>query len=300
MDRKPDIVCISSIDWDFIWQGHQEIMSTLAAAGAPRAVPREHRRPRAADARPAARAPADSATGGAAPRASARSGRTCSSTRRWSLPLAVLAAGALDQPLRADARAQALDAGHRLLPADRLDVPADAAGLRSAFASINPQLTIYYCIDDFASSSAGAKRIVASEERLFRDADLVFVTSERLRAARGARSASACTCFRSASASSGSTRSARSRRRSPEDLQRLPRPVDRLRRRPAPVDRSGAGRPRSHDSCRRRRSRWSGRSRPTSRRCEREPNIRLLGHARAPRAAALRQGVRRRHRARTG
>ena len=27
------IVCISSIDWDFIWQGHQEIMSTLAAAG---------------------------------------------------------------------------------------------------------------------------------------------------------------------------------------------------------------------------------------------------------------------------
>ena len=29
----PDILCISSIDWDFIWQGHQEIMSTLAAEG---------------------------------------------------------------------------------------------------------------------------------------------------------------------------------------------------------------------------------------------------------------------------
>ena len=58
MDRKPDIVCISSIDWDFIWQGHQEIMSTLAAARAPRAVPREHRRPRAERARSAARAPA--------------------------------------------------------------------------------------------------------------------------------------------------------------------------------------------------------------------------------------------------
>src|SRR5262249_7696711 len=28
-----DILCISSIDWDFIWQGHQEIMSTLAAQG---------------------------------------------------------------------------------------------------------------------------------------------------------------------------------------------------------------------------------------------------------------------------
>src|SRR6267143_2774733 len=28
-----NILCISSIDWDFIWQGHQEIMSTLAARG---------------------------------------------------------------------------------------------------------------------------------------------------------------------------------------------------------------------------------------------------------------------------
>ena len=28
-----DIICISSIDWDFIWQGHQEIMTTLAAQG---------------------------------------------------------------------------------------------------------------------------------------------------------------------------------------------------------------------------------------------------------------------------
>src|SRR5213076_1308458 len=28
-----DILCISTIDWDFIWQGHQEIMSRLAAQG---------------------------------------------------------------------------------------------------------------------------------------------------------------------------------------------------------------------------------------------------------------------------
>ena len=30
---RHDILCISSIDWDFIWQGHQEIMSTFAAEG---------------------------------------------------------------------------------------------------------------------------------------------------------------------------------------------------------------------------------------------------------------------------
>ena len=28
-----DIVCFSSIDWDFIWQGHQQIMATLARRG---------------------------------------------------------------------------------------------------------------------------------------------------------------------------------------------------------------------------------------------------------------------------
>src|SRR5947207_6231346 len=47
--------------------------------------------------------------------------------------------------------------------------------------AVDPQLTIYYCIDDLASSSPGARKIVGSEERLFRQADLVFVTSERLR-----------------------------------------------------------------------------------------------------------------------
>ena len=31
--RGHDVVCISSIDWDFIWQGHQQIMSALAAHG---------------------------------------------------------------------------------------------------------------------------------------------------------------------------------------------------------------------------------------------------------------------------
>ncbi len=33
MNRRHDILCISSIDWDFIWQGHQEIRSRLAADG---------------------------------------------------------------------------------------------------------------------------------------------------------------------------------------------------------------------------------------------------------------------------
>ena len=30
MIRYKNIICISSIDWDFVWQGHQEIMNTFA------------------------------------------------------------------------------------------------------------------------------------------------------------------------------------------------------------------------------------------------------------------------------
>jgi len=33
MIKNENIICISSIDWDFIWQGHQEIMSTFARNG---------------------------------------------------------------------------------------------------------------------------------------------------------------------------------------------------------------------------------------------------------------------------
>ncbi|MFH1593082.1 MAG: ElyC/SanA/YdcF family protein [Candidatus Omnitrophota bacterium] len=33
MIKNENIICISSIDWDFVWQGHQEIMSTFAKNG---------------------------------------------------------------------------------------------------------------------------------------------------------------------------------------------------------------------------------------------------------------------------
>src|SRR3989338_7857141 len=33
MLKNKNIICISTIDWDFIWQGHQEIMSVLAKNG---------------------------------------------------------------------------------------------------------------------------------------------------------------------------------------------------------------------------------------------------------------------------
>ena len=52
---------------------------------------------------------------------------------------------------------------------------------RDIIAEVDPSLTIYYCIDDLASSSLEARKITSSEEQLFRDADLVFVTSHKLK-----------------------------------------------------------------------------------------------------------------------
>ena len=177
-DRR-DVVCISSIDWDFIWQGHQEIMSRLAAAGH-RVLFVENtgvRAPRARD----------------LPRLRQRLRNWWRGTkgfREERQNVFVYSPLLLPLPYSRIARrvnrfllARALRRWMRAIGFDRPIVwtflPTPLA--MDLIADLDPALTIYYCIDDLASSSAGAKRIVTTEERLFREADLVFVTSERLR-----------------------------------------------------------------------------------------------------------------------
>ena len=45
---------------------------------------------------------------------------------------------------------------------------------------LNPSIVIYYCIDDFISSSKGAKKIKKAEDKIIEKSDLVFVTSQGL------------------------------------------------------------------------------------------------------------------------
>ena len=179
MSDRRDVVCISSIDWDFIWQGHQEIMSRLAAAGH-RVLFVENtgvRAPRARD----------------LPRVRQRLYNWWRGTKgfREERPnVFVYSPLLLPLPYSRIARtvnrfllARALRRWMRAIGFDRPIVwtflPTPLA--MDLIADLNPALTIYYCIDDLASSSAGAKRIVTTEEQLFLQADLVFVTSERLR-----------------------------------------------------------------------------------------------------------------------
>jgi uncharacterized SAM-binding protein YcdF (DUF218 family)/glycosyltransferase involved in cell wall biosynthesis len=174
-----DVVCISSIDWDFIWQGHQEIMTRLAAGGH-RVLFIEN-------------------TGVRPPRVSDLP-RVISRLRNWRKgtkgfreeksnlfihsPIVVpLPYSRIAQWLNQRMLMRGINRWMRAIGATRPVVwtflPTPLA--RDLIKAIDPALTIYYCIDDLASSSHEARKIVKSEQALFREADLVFVTSERLR-----------------------------------------------------------------------------------------------------------------------
>ena len=220
---RPDILCISSIDWDFIWQGHQEIMSTLAAQGH-RVLFLENTGVRAPSVRDI-------------PRVRQRLRNWWKGTKgfREERPnLFVYSPIVLPMPYSAIARwvnrTLLLRSMRRWMRAIGFSNPIVWTFLPTPLAldlirDLDPQMTVYYCIDDFASSSAAAKRIVASEDRLFSTADLVFVTSEKLRQ-RAARSSDHVHLF-----PFGVKFDAFDRVRDdtaatpPDDVARLPRPV---------------------------------------------------------------------------
>jgi uncharacterized SAM-binding protein YcdF (DUF218 family)/glycosyltransferase involved in cell wall biosynthesis len=176
---QADILCISSIDFDFIWQGHQEIMSTLAASGHRvlflentgvrplrfRDLPRLRRRIRNwskgpggfREERPNLFVFSPLVLPGPYSRIATRINRflLLRSIRRWMRATGVTR------------------------PVVWTFLPTPLA--HELITHLDPPLTIYYCIDDFVSSSPEARRIVESEKEMFRRADLVFVTSEQLR-----------------------------------------------------------------------------------------------------------------------
>jgi uncharacterized SAM-binding protein YcdF (DUF218 family)/glycosyltransferase involved in cell wall biosynthesis len=185
MNRRPDVLCISTIDWDFIWQGHQEIMSRLAAGGH-RVLFIENtgvRKFRVSD----------------LPRLRQRVRNWWRGTKGFRLQqpnLFVYSPIVLPLPYSRIAgwvNRQILQRSlTRWMRATGFSRPIVWTFLPTPLAheiirSVDPAITVYYCIDDLASSSTDARRIVESEERLFREADLVFVTSEKLRQ-RAARS----------------------------------------------------------------------------------------------------------------
>jgi uncharacterized SAM-binding protein YcdF (DUF218 family)/glycosyltransferase involved in cell wall biosynthesis len=179
MLREQNVLCISSIDWDFIWQGHQEIMSRLAADGH-RVLFVENTGVRAPQVRDLGRV-----------RQRIRNWWRGTKGFREERPnLFVYSPLVLPLPYSRIAlwinRLILFNALRRWMRAMSFYRPIVWTFLPTPLAhhlieELDPPATIYYCIDDLAASSPGARRIAPSEEKLFRTADLVFVTSERLR-----------------------------------------------------------------------------------------------------------------------
>jgi uncharacterized SAM-binding protein YcdF (DUF218 family)/glycosyltransferase involved in cell wall biosynthesis len=222
VNKTPDILCISSIDWDFIWQGHQEIMSTLAAEGH-RVLFLENTGVRAPKVRdlPRVRQRIRNWWRGTKGFREERPNLFVYSPLVFPFPYSRVARWAnrflLMRSLRRWMRATGF---YRPIAWTFLPTPLALDLLRE----LDPQLTIYYCIDDLASSSLAARRIVPSEQRLFKEADLVFVTSEALRK-RAAQFSSRVHLFPFGVSFDRFDLAREGHEPAPADLQPLPRPI---------------------------------------------------------------------------
>lgn len=176
-----DHACLSSIDWGFLWQGHQEVMARLARAGG-RVLYVENtgvRRPRLGD---WPRLVRRFVSWSRAP-----SGRPDPMTPG----LHVLSPVVLPFPWSPIARAV-----NRTIFAERLPAMARRRGLTApvvwtflptplaldvmrAFRSTR-SLSVYYCIADFAQLADNPAAATWSEDALLGEVDLVFVDGRLL------------------------------------------------------------------------------------------------------------------------
>ena len=178
MLKNEDIICVSSIDWDFIWQGHQEIMTRLARAGN-RVLFIEN-------------------TGVRVP-AIRDFGRIRSRLRNWRsgihgirkiegglyvysplvLPFPYLRiARYINRKLMFSVLLKWLKAVGFKEPVVWAFLPTGLS--LDLIGEIEPKALIYYCIDSFESSSADARKVGRTEKLLIQKSDLIFVTSQEL------------------------------------------------------------------------------------------------------------------------
>ncbi len=178
MIKNEDIICISSIDWDFVWQGHQEIMTRLARGGN-RVLFIEN-------------------TGVRAPRISDL-GRIRKRIVNWKSGLhgirkiedGLYVYSPIVFPFpylriaRLINRKIILSVLFKWLKAVGFHEPIIWVFLPTGLSldlinRLDPKVLVYYCIDSFKSSSKDAQKIQGAEEAVIKKSDLVFCTSKKL------------------------------------------------------------------------------------------------------------------------
>ena len=178
MIKGKNVICISSIDWDFIWQGHQEIMSVLSENGN-RVLFIENtgvRSPTVKDAQRIWKRFLNWKKG-------YRGIRKLSDTLYVYSPLVLpfpysKIAVRLNKFIMLSIIkrwAKVMDF-HDPVLWSFLPTPLTL----NMMDGLEPSIFVYYCIDDFVSSSKGAQRIKKTEEQVIKRADLVFTTSRNL------------------------------------------------------------------------------------------------------------------------
>jgi len=178
MLKNKDIICISSIDWDFIWQGHQEIMSNLAKNGN-RVLFIENTGVRAPGIKDFSRIRNRVKNWFKGTRGINKEAHNLYIFSPLVFPFPYLRA------VRWINRRLILSALEKWMKAMNFSDPVVWTFLPTPLSldiadNLKKKIFIYYCIDSFAVSSASAKKIKRSEERLLKKADLVFVTSAEL------------------------------------------------------------------------------------------------------------------------
>jgi uncharacterized SAM-binding protein YcdF (DUF218 family)/glycosyltransferase involved in cell wall biosynthesis len=174
-----DVLCLSSIDWDFNWQGHQEVMTALAAQGN-RVLFLENtgvRAPRLSDAQRLRRRLLNWWRGTKGFRQE-RENLVVYSPLVLPFPHSRLARwvnrAMLVRSLRRWSRATGFDRPiiWTFLPT-RLVV--------DLIDRLDPEAVVYYCIADFEQLTSQPRAMAKSERMLLNRADVVFVQGEELR-----------------------------------------------------------------------------------------------------------------------
>lgn len=175
---KKDIICLSSIDWDFIWQGHQEIMAALVEQGnRVLFIDNMGVRPPSFRDLPRLKQRFLNWWRGTKGFREERTNLFVYSPLIIPFPYSSIARLINRRILLRNLRRWMSVVGFRR-PIVWTFLPTPLA--LDIIDQLGSQMTIYYCIDDLSSSSSRARRILHSERRLLQSADLVFVTSVKL------------------------------------------------------------------------------------------------------------------------
>lgn len=178
MQQNEDIIYISTIDWDFIWQGHQEIACRLAASGN-RILFIENT---------GVRSPSIKDIQRLRKRVS-NWFHSIRGFRKINDNLFLYSPILLPFPYSRIALwinlfllKQALKRWNNVMSFKRpiIFTYLPTQLINRLVEKINPSLFIYYCIDSFENSSTNARKILQSEQTMFKRADLVFATSHKL------------------------------------------------------------------------------------------------------------------------